>query len=157
MKYYPIAIRVDDKPITVVGAGPVAERKILSLLKAGASVKVISPNLTTKLKRLVKKDQLAWRRGPVKKIDLREGCIVIAATSDTRVNENVSNWARQKKSWVNVVDRAALSDFISPAILRKRRIILAVYTDGRDPELSRDLKNFLEENWDEFLSYRNRS
>jgi len=57
---------------------------------------------------------------------------------------------------VNVVDRARLSDFISPALLYMPKAIVAIYTEGKDPVLSRDLKNFLKERWDEFLSYRDR-
>ncbi|MEK7841407.1 MAG: NAD(P)-dependent oxidoreductase, partial [Deltaproteobacteria bacterium] len=45
MRYYPIFLDVNDKPCIVVGGGSVAERKISSLLNAGAKVLVISPKL----------------------------------------------------------------------------------------------------------------
>ena len=57
---------------------------------------------------------------------------------------------------VNVVDNPSLSSFISPAVFRAGGAVVAVYTHGRDPVLSRDIKNFLKEQWDVFLSYRNR-
>ena len=43
MKYYPIALRVQGRRCVVIGGGQVAERKVRSLLAAGASVMVVSP------------------------------------------------------------------------------------------------------------------
>lgn len=92
----------------------------------------------------------------MKKSDVRDAFIIIAATNRTRTNKEISRWAKEHKSWVNVVDKPLLSGFISPAVLRTKEALLAVYTDGRNPVLSRDLKNFLKEHWDEFLRYRSR-
>lgn len=157
VKYHPIALRLEGQAVSVVGGGPVAERKILRLITAGADVKVISPRLTSGLARLIRKGALSWCKRSVVRGDIDSARIIIAATSDKRVNKDISRWAQESGGWVNVVDDSALSNFISPAILRHRKSIIAVYTDGKDPELSRDLKNFLEERWDEFLSYRDRS
>jgi precorrin-2 dehydrogenase/sirohydrochlorin ferrochelatase len=153
-EYHPIAIRLNDKLVVIIGGGHVAERKALSLLMAGSRILVVSPVITTKLKSLVKKGKIEWRKGFAKKQDLEGASLVVAATSDKRANENISRWAHQQKIWVNVVDKPILSDFISPAVLRDQNAIIAVYTNGRDPVLSRDLKNFVKEHWDEFLSYR---
>lgn len=155
--YYPIAIRLKNKKAIIVGGGTVAERKIIGLLEAGARVTVISPSLTEKLKALVKNRQIIWIAHPVKRDDLLKADIVIAATSDNAVNKKISGWSRRIKKPVNVVDNKILSDFISPAVFKEQKAIIAVYTDGKDPVLSRDLKNFIKERWDEFLSYRHRS
>lgn len=155
-RYYPVAIDIKDSLVVVAGGGRVAERKILSLLGAQADVRVISPDLTLKLKRLAKSGRIEWLRRKVRNDDFPKARIVIAATDDAGVNKNVSKWARERKILVNVVDTPVLSDFISSAFFRKRKTIVSVYTDGREPELSRDLKNFIKEHWDEFLSYRDR-
>ena len=157
MKYHPIALKLDGQNVNVIGGGPIAERKILGLIKTGADVKVVSPRLTSKLTGLVAKGTISWRKGSVAKNDIESAKIVIAATSDKRVNSQVSRWAQELGAWVNVVDNSALSNFISPAVLRRGKAFVSVHTDGKDPELSRDLKNFLKERWDDFLSYRDRS
>lgn len=157
MKYYPIAVKLKDKKAVVVGGGQVGERKVLNLLEAGARVMVISPALTQKLKSLVKNRRIRWSKRFAAQKDLQDAHIVIAATSDRSVNKKVSRWSRRAGVLLNVVDDQALSDFISPAVVKKQKAIIAVYTDGKDPVLSRDLKNFLKEHWDEFLSYRDRS
>ena len=54
MKYYPIFLRVDGQPCVVIGGGTVAERKVLSLLDAGAHVTIVSPTMTPALARLAR-------------------------------------------------------------------------------------------------------
>ncbi|MFA5146821.1 MAG: bifunctional precorrin-2 dehydrogenase/sirohydrochlorin ferrochelatase [Candidatus Omnitrophota bacterium] len=156
MKCYPIAVKINDKKAIVAGGGKIATRKALSLISAGACVTVIAPETTERLRGLVKMGRIKWVRRLVKRQDVKSAYMVIAATSDKLVNREVSAWAREERMLVNAVDDPKWSNFVSPAVLKKKRAIVAVYTDGRDPVLSRDLKNFLKEHWDVFLSYRNR-
>jgi len=156
MLYYPIAVSLNNKKVIVAGGGKVAERKIKSLLQAKARITLVSPQLNSGLTKLFRQGRFTWQARKIKNVDLEQAQIIIAATSDAKVNTSVSRWAREKKKLVNIVDNSILSDFISPAIIRKQKIIVAVYSDGKDPVFSRDLKNFLEEHWDEFLSYRRR-
>lgn len=154
--YYPLALDLKGRRVVVVGGGRVAERKIRKLLEAEAKIKVVSPEISPSLMRLASRDKIIWVSRFVRSRDLRSAALVIAATSDAAINRSVSRWARKEGAWVNVVDNPALSDFISLAILRRPKALIGVYSNGRDPVLSRDLKNFLEENWDDFLSYRDR-
>lgn len=156
MRYQPIAVRLDHMRAVVAGGGKVAERKISSLVEAGADLLVVAPNLTAKLKRLAAKGKLKWRKRNIREEDVHGARIVIAATDDNRINTEISRWARRQDILINVVDNPGLSDFISPAIVRQGKTLIAVYTDGKDPALSRDLKNFLRDHWDAFLSYRRR-
>ncbi|MDP2921545.1 MAG: bifunctional precorrin-2 dehydrogenase/sirohydrochlorin ferrochelatase [Candidatus Omnitrophota bacterium] len=154
--YYPIALNLKNKRTVVIGGGKVAERKVKTLLQFGARVRVVSPDLTATLERLFKSRRITWFNRVAEPSDVNGSDIVIAATSDTAVNKRISGWAKRQGILINVVDRAELSSFISPAILLTPKAVVAVYTHGRDPALSRDLKNFLKENWDVFLSYRRR-
>lgn len=154
--YYPIALRLKGRRVLIVGGGKVAERKVKKLLEIGARVRIVSPCLTVGLRKLLKDKKINWLNRAARSLDARGMDIVIAATEESAVNRDVSRWAKERGALVNVVDQPSLSSFISPAILRRRKAIIAVYTDGKDPVLSRDLKNFLKEHWDEFMSYRHR-
>lgn len=156
MRYYPVAVDSKGKRAIVVGGGKVAERKIDILLKADFSVKLIAPSITSKLKRLAKNKKLTWVSRKVRKSDIWGTHLVIAATDDKKINKDIGSWSKKTNFLYNIVDRPDASNFISPAIFRRGKAIVAVYTDGRDPVLSRDLKNFLKENWSVFLSYRNK-
>ncbi|MDP2922493.1 MAG: bifunctional precorrin-2 dehydrogenase/sirohydrochlorin ferrochelatase [Candidatus Omnitrophota bacterium] len=154
--YYPIAIKLKDKHALVVGGGQVAARKVKALRQFGVRVRVVSPSLVPALKKLVKSRKIVWLNKKVESSDAKGIDIVIAATSIASINQKISSWAKREGVLVNVVDNTRLSTFISPAVFSKGKAIVAVYTDGRDPALSRDLKNFLKEHWNEFLSYRHR-
>ncbi len=154
--YYPIALKLKDRNALVIGGGQVAERKVKTLLRFGARVRVVSPDLTAALRKLAKSRRIVRLARLVKASDLEATDLVIAATSDAVVNKKISAWAKRRGILVNVVDGPGISSFISPAILHTPKAVVAVYTHGRDPALSRDLKNFLKENWDVFLSYRDR-
>ncbi len=140
----------------MVGGGKVAQRKAKTLLSAGAKITLIAPEATAGLRKLAKAGAIEWLERGLKKSDISEAILVIAATNDALLNQRISKWAREKRIAVNVVDKSVLSDFISPALLQKGKALIAVYTDAKNPVLSRDLKNYLGEKWDDFLLYRNR-
>lgn len=157
MQYFPIAVKLKNKRVLVLGGGNVAERKVLSLLEAGAKVCVVSPDLTKQLSELFELGQIEWIDRKFQDIDIYGIDVVIAATNNSLINKRISQLAHARNILVNIVDEPILSSFISPAVIRSKNAIIAVYTDGTDPVLSRDLKNYLKEKWDEFIRYRNRS
>lgn len=154
ISYYPIALNLNNRLAVVIGGGNVAEQKVEKLLEAKARIRVVSPELTLRLRRLFAQRKISWISRCARSSDLRGASIVLAATSARGANEAVRRWGRRHKALVNAVDNPELSDFISPAVLRVPKAIVTVYTDGRLPELSRDLKNYLKEHWHDFLSYR---
>ena len=156
LKYFPIALAIKNKRVIVIGAGKVAERKILNFLKADACISVIAPFATSHVKKLAKENRIKWLPREVRKSDIDKALLVVSATNKAALNKHISSWARKKKIHVNVVDNPGISDYISQAILRFRKTLITVYTDAEDPRLSRDLKNYLKEKWHDFLSYRDR-
>ena len=156
MQYFPIAVKLKDRLVVVVGGGAVAERKAKNLLAAGAKVTVISPEITVSLRQLARNKHLKLINDVMHKKYLAKANIVIAATDSLKINAKISQWAKNNKILVNVVDQPHLSDFISPAVFNKGRLTVAVNTNGTNPKLSRDLKNFLKRSWDGFVSYRRR-
>ncbi len=156
MDYLPIALKIKGKKAVVVGGGKVAQHKTGTLLEAGAKVTLISPDTTEELRQLAKAAKIKWLKRCLEKSDIFGASLVIAATNDASLNKQVSLWAKEAKIAINVVDGPVWSDFISPALLKKDKALIAVYTDGKDPVLSRDLKNYLGDKWNDFLRYRNR-
>jgi len=124
----------------VVGGGRVAERKVRSLLKAGALVKVISPKITPSLFRLELKGQIVHHPRSFRSRDLRGVFLCIAATDDRAINERVSGQALQLKIPVNVVDDPAHSSFIVPAVVEQGDLLVAISTSGKSPALAKFLR-----------------
>jgi len=137
----PIFADVRNKLCLVVGGGEVAKRKAGVLLEAGANVRVVAPQI---------EPMLAEQKG-VKAIVARfdphhlEGVtLVIAATNDRKVNQQVSELARARNIPVNVVDDPGLCSFIMPAILDRSPLMVAFSSGGASPVLTRLMRGKLE-------------
>ena len=136
---YPLFLDLTGQSVVVIGAGKVAARKIRSLLKAGARVRVISP----KAPRLPK--SVRWIRRAYQRGDLAGAVLVVAATNDLRVNEQVCREAKQRRQLVNCVAPPAAGNFIVPALAKRGRIAIAISTGGASPALAKHVRQELEQ------------
>jgi uroporphyrin-III C-methyltransferase/precorrin-2 dehydrogenase/sirohydrochlorin ferrochelatase len=152
MDYLPIFLDIRNRNCLVIGGGEVAARKIALLLRAGARVSVISPQLCAELATQVQDNlrgepdqgKIIWRPESFHSHHLEDADLVIAATDDPETNREVSETAKQRHIPVNVVDNPALCSFIMPAIVDRTPILVAVSSGGTSPVLSRLLRARLE-------------
>jgi precorrin-2 dehydrogenase/sirohydrochlorin ferrochelatase len=142
---YPIFLDIQGKPCTVVGGGPVAERKVTGLLECGGSVKVISPRLTGALRKLAEGETIGYLPRAYKSGDLEGTFLVVAASDDPDVNSRVWSEAAGLGILANVADKPEECNFILPSVLRRGGLTLAVGTGGASPALARKLRVDLEE------------
>lgn len=154
MNYYPVYLELDGRECLVIGGGRIAERKIRQLLRSGASVTIISPRITGGLRKLVESGRVRHKERTFRKGDTRNAFLVIAATSDERVNSAVS---RESDGLVNAVDMPEHCSFIMPSVIRKGSLAIAISTSGISPALSRtfreELENYFPVETAQFLSY----
>ncbi|MBI1912057.1 MAG: bifunctional precorrin-2 dehydrogenase/sirohydrochlorin ferrochelatase [Deltaproteobacteria bacterium] len=149
MRYYPVFLDIKGKPCVIVGGGEVAERKALSLLSAGASVKVISPNATKTLNTLVKEGSIERLRRKYKKGDLNGAVLAISASDSKEVNKAVYEEAQEARIPVNVVDDPAHCGFIVPSVVQRGGLTIAISTGGRSPLLAKTIRQELEKSYGE--------
>ena len=151
MRYYPILLDLRGRRCVVVGGGRVAQRKVLSLLRAGASVHVISPSLTPRLAVLAGKKKIgltarAYREGDL--ATLAHGTapsLVFAATSDPQAQREVRKEAEEIGALVNVASERDLSSFLVPASFTQGDLQVAISTSGASPALARTLRRQLQQ------------
>lgn len=144
MNQLPIFLTLKGQACLVVGGGDVAERKVRQLLAAGAAVTVNSPQLVSGLQQLLDDRRIAAVLRPFDATLIDTHLLVIAATSDRTVNHAVAAAARTALRLCNVVDDPAHSSFISPSIVDRSPLIVAISTGGRAPVLARMLRQQLE-------------
>ncbi len=144
MKFYPVLLNLKNKKCVVIGGGTVALRKAVSLLKAGARVYLISPELCPGLKKLKEQKKLSWINSPYQKIHLKGAFLAIAATSDKAINTKISQDAKKSGILINTVDAEDLSDFIIPSSISKGGLILSISTSGQAPCLSKRMRQDIE-------------
>ncbi|MBI4167125.1 MAG: bifunctional precorrin-2 dehydrogenase/sirohydrochlorin ferrochelatase [Acidobacteria bacterium] len=149
MRYYPIFLNLGGRRAVVVGGGKVAERKVRKLLRAGARVHVISPELTPGLKKPLRQRKISvtprrYRAGDIRSMARKHSAILVfAATSDPVAQRAVQRDAAAIGALVNVADDPARCDFIVPASIMRGNMHVAISTSGTDPALAKWLRKSL--------------
>jgi len=138
---YPLFLELTNQPVTVVGAGTVATRKIRTLLATGARVTVIAPLASPAVRRLKK---IQWLRRRYQRGDLRGARLVVAATDDLAVNQRVCAEAHRRRQLVNCAAPPAAGNFIVPALVRQGAFTIAISTGGASPAAAKALRQKLE-------------
>ncbi|MGH8530226.1 MAG: siroheme synthase CysG [Nevskiales bacterium] len=144
MDYLPIFLRIKDKPVLVVGGGEVALRKIELLRKAGARVTVAAPELCPAVHELAQTGEITHLRRNYATELLGDCVLVVAATNNRPLNAQVSADAQARRIPVNVVDDPELCSFVTPSIVDRSPVIIAVSSGGGAPVLARLLRARLE-------------
>jgi precorrin-2 dehydrogenase/sirohydrochlorin ferrochelatase len=144
MRYYPIFLNLRGRRCVVVGGGKVAERKVRTLLRAQASVRVLSPELTPRLAQFAATKKISVTRRAYRKGNLGRPLLVFAATSDPRVQRAVREEAEAVGALVNIADNRERSTFLVPASLARGELQVAISTSGASPALARNLRRRLQ-------------
>ncbi|XOV80674.1 MAG: siroheme synthase CysG [Aestuariibacter sp.] len=144
MRYFPLFLDTQDKTVLVVGAGEVASRKTELLLKTAARIQVVAPEVSSTIQRYADNQQLSLYVREFQETDL-DGCAwVFVATNDEDLNSHIHALAQQKNIPVNVVDNPPLCDFITPSIINREPVTIAMASGGVAPVLLRYLRERLE-------------
>jgi len=141
--FYPVFLDLRGRDVLVVGGGPVAERKVETLLAAEARVTVVAPEISSGLRVLESGANVRIRTRSFETGDLEGVFLVVSATDSPVVQQEVAQQARKRRIPVNTVDTPDLCDFIVPAIAQKGDITVAVSTGGKSPVLAAELRNRL--------------
>ncbi|MGH8318709.1 MAG: siroheme synthase CysG [Steroidobacteraceae bacterium] len=144
MDYLPVFLQLRSAPAVIVGGGRIAVRKADLLLRCGARVTVIAPELHEDLRKRVAGGELTHLAESFIATHLDGATVAIAATGGKDLNATVSAAARERGVPVNVVDDASLSTFILPAIIDRSPIIVAVGSAGQAPVLARWVREQVE-------------
>jgi uroporphyrin-III C-methyltransferase / precorrin-2 dehydrogenase / sirohydrochlorin ferrochelatase len=144
MDYLPVFLKIRDGDCLVIGGGEVALRKIHLLQRAGARITVLAPALCPGVQALVEEAAVHHRAGSYEPALLDGKQLVIAATDDRALNRRVSEDCRARHIPVNVVDDPALCSFVTPSIVDRSPVIVAISSGGAAPVLSRLLRARLE-------------
>jgi len=148
---YSISLNLEGAPCIVVGGGTVALRKVESLIESGAQVKVVSPDVAPEIEAL---EEVEIVRRKFRDEDLHARFLVVSATDDREVNEQVAKAARKRGMLVNVVDVPDLCNFYVNSQVRRGDLTISVSTGGASPALSKRIRKELERQYgDEYAGF----
>jgi precorrin-2 dehydrogenase / sirohydrochlorin ferrochelatase len=146
---FPAFIKLSGRTCLVVGAGPIAEAKITSLLEADAHITVVAPAATPVARELATSGRITWHPRIFSPSDLDGVFLVVAATSTDEVNRAVYLEAQSRGILCNSVDDPPNCDFYFPAVVRRGALQIAISTSGESPALAQRLRQEIEEGLDE--------
>jgi uroporphyrin-III C-methyltransferase/precorrin-2 dehydrogenase/sirohydrochlorin ferrochelatase len=141
---YPVMLNLKDRACLLVGAGPIAHRKLVGLLEEGARVTVVAPTAIEAITQLAAGGTVRWHARPFRAADLAGCQLVFVATGRPAVDRQVADAARRARVLLNVADVPDLCDFHLPSRLRRGELQLALGSAGAAPFAVRRLRQLLE-------------
>ncbi|MDH5300573.1 MAG: siroheme synthase CysG [Gammaproteobacteria bacterium] len=144
MEYFPLFTRLQHRTVLIIGGGDIATRKTQLLLKSGAKLRIIAPHVSTELNILQQQGSIELELRPYVATDLEHCSLIIAATNDRELNQQIALAAQAKNIDVNVVDDPKLSNVVLPALVDRDPVVIAISSSAGSPVLSRLLRAQLE-------------
>ncbi len=144
MQYFPAFLRLDGRLCLVVGGGEVAARKAKLLLRAGAVLTVIAPHLGSSLQHMLRSAEIRWEPREFEDADVVGNWLVISATGVPEIERRIASAATAAGVFCNSVDNLPDCSFITPAIIDRSPVVVAVSSGGTAPVLARQIRARIE-------------
>lgn len=144
---YPIFLRMHRLQTLIIGGGNVALEKLTFLLKSSpnANVEMVAPFFRDDVKELAKQFNIRLIIMSYEVSFLCDKDMVIAATDNYEVNQQIYHDAKERNILVNVADTPEFCDFYLGGIVTKGHVKIAISTNGKSPTTAKRLRQFFED------------
>lgn len=143
---FPVFIKLNAIKTLLIGAGNVGLEKLLAILSnsPGANVEVIGIEVLPELQTLAERyENVTVFEREFSVVDLEGAALVIAATNNALLNEEIRKLATERNLLVNFADKPDLCDFYLGSVVKKGNLKLAISTNGKSPTIAKRLKEVL--------------
>jgi len=144
MDYFPAFLNLQGRRCLIVGGGDIALRKARLLLSAGADISVVAPETNPAFAEFINANALHWIRRRFRNVDIDGNWLVVSATGDAGVETAVYAAAVEAGIFCNGVDDQENCSFITPAIVDRSPVVVAISSGGAAPVLARKLRTRIE-------------
>jgi precorrin-2 dehydrogenase/sirohydrochlorin ferrochelatase len=141
---YPLFVNLQGKRCVVIGAGSVAEKRVIALQEQGAVIRLVAPQATSALKELAATGAISWMRSLYYPAHLEGAFLVVAATDLREINKAVARDANERNMLVCCADDAAVGNYITGASIERGELKIALTTSGVSPTLTAIIKSRIE-------------
>jgi uroporphyrin-III C-methyltransferase / precorrin-2 dehydrogenase / sirohydrochlorin ferrochelatase len=142
MRYFPVFLDLAGRRVVIVGGGTEALNKARLLAKTPAKIAVIAPGIDANLAEMVENGEVEWIARPFQPEFLDGAALVYAA--DRELEAEVSEAAQERGIPVNAVDQPDISTFITPSIVDRDPVVVAIGTEGAAPVLGQGIRARIE-------------
>ncbi|MEP1200311.1 siroheme synthase CysG [Tateyamaria sp.] len=145
MKTFPMFLKMTGRRVVIVGGGEQAAQKCRLMLKTEARIEVLADRLDVELHSLAQSGKITWSRASITPAQFADAALVFVATGCPAQDTCLHVLAKAGGAVVNVVDQPDLCDAITPSIIDRDPVVVAIGTEGTAPVLARQIKTRLEE------------
>lgn len=145
---FPIYVKMDQIQTLLVGAGPVGLEKLQAIFRNSpqAKVHIVAEEVGTDVKEFIEdKPTVELSNRLFQLSDLEAVDLVILATNNTLINDEIRTLTQQKHILLNVADKPALCDFYLGSVVQKGNLKIGISTNGKSPTMAKRLKEVLNE------------
>ena len=145
MKTFPMFLRMENRTVVIIGGGEQAAQKCRLILKTEARIVIAADALDDELAALHDAGRIAWHKGAITPALFADTALVFVATGCPGADTALHALAKEAGALVNVVDAPDLCDAITPSIVDRDPVVVAIGTEGTAPVLARQIKTRVEE------------
>ena len=147
-RFFPMFVDLSDKKIVVVGGGNIATRRVKTLLQFTRNITAV-PKTTMELHELGKAGYVNLINRPVKRSDFDMAYMVIAATNDWKLNDEIHRVCKEEGIYVNVADDKSKCDFYFPGVYMKDEVVVGITASGLNHKKARKVRVAIQEAMEE--------
>ena len=144
-RYFPMFVDLSDKNIVVVGGGNIATRRVKALLLFTRKITVIAPKMTADLWELGKMGRIQIQPRQVKRTDFDMAYMVLAASGNRELDEEIYRLCKDEGIYVNVADDKSKCDFYFPGIYMKDEVVVGITASGLDHSRAKKVRIAIQE------------
>ncbi|MEP5758926.1 MAG: SAM-dependent methyltransferase [Litoreibacter sp.] len=145
MKTFPMFLQMRDRRVVIVGGREQAAQKCRLILKTDAQITIHAETLDPELADLHARGRIEWQRGDISSASFNDTALVFIATGCPGTDASLHMLAKAAGALVNVVDQPHLCDALTPSIVDRSPVVVAIGTEGTAPVLARQIKTRVEE------------
>ena len=145
MDHFPIFLSTKTARIVVSGGSDAALAKLRLLMKSSAQITVYAASAAPEIEQWHHAGQLNLVSRAMAHGDADGAKLFYGANEDDAEDARTAQLAKDAGALVNIVDNLHDSDFITPAIVDRDPVTIAIGTEGAAPVLARAIKADLEE------------
>lgn len=144
--WFPLFINLENKKILVIGGGKVAAKKIEKILEYGADITVVTENvveeklLQLENVKIENNQKIENDKAKIEKL-VKGYFLVIAATDDEELNENIANVCDSNGMLINNVSSKVKMNAMFGGIVKNSEFQIAISTSGKNCKRSRAMKS----------------
>lgn len=142
--FFPLFVDIRRKTCVVVGAGRIAARRVRTLAGFCENITVIAPEAAEDIKSMARSGRLVWKQKAYERDDLYGAELVLAATDNPALNDDIYSVCKCLGILVNVCSDQSKCDFQFPGIVRRGDLVIGVNGAGKDHAAVRRMREKIE-------------